>query len=292
MFLVLGLCILFGVGRFWRKWMTPPPVELVLLDMNADSLVALYTAAPPTTEPASERKSRPKPQLFAFDPNGLPLEEWMKLGLSRKQAQAVHRYEQKGGRFRIKSDVQRLFVVSEKRYAEWLPFIQLPERLPEQQRLSPEPEAQPSSDQATTEYASEKVTHVRLNEATAEMLDAVPGIGKYTARQIIWYREKLGGFHSTTQLNEVKGVRPENLERMQAVLRVGGEGVRGLRINDWPADSLGKHPYLSWKQAHAIVAYREHHGVYHSPEDLLQLVLIDSADFVRLEPYLPKEVFP
>ncbi|MEU8569826.1 ComEA family DNA-binding protein [Streptomyces pathocidini] len=47
---------------------------------------------------------------------------------------------------------------------------------------------------------------VSLSSATAEQLDALPGVGPVLARHIIDYREQNGGFRSVGQLREVNGI--------------------------------------------------------------------------------------
>ncbi len=54
--------------------------------------------------PEERGGSQRRPEYFNFDPNHLPIEKWMQLGLSRKQATVIHKYESKGGSFRKKED--------------------------------------------------------------------------------------------------------------------------------------------------------------------------------------------
>ena len=67
-----------------------------------------------------------KTVLFKFNPNTISKEEWMKLGFSTKQAQAIVNYKKTGGVFKQKKDLKKLFVVSDKKYQELLPYIDLP----------------------------------------------------------------------------------------------------------------------------------------------------------------------
>ncbi|MDQ4075178.1 MAG: helix-hairpin-helix domain-containing protein [Chloroflexota bacterium] len=59
---------------------------------------------------------------------------------------------------------------------------------------------------------------VRLNSATGEELEALPGIGPALAARIIEYRTANGPFTSIEQLTEVKGIGDKLLERMREYL--------------------------------------------------------------------------
>lgn len=60
---------------------------------------------------------------------------------------------------------------------------------------------------------------VNLNTATAEQLDALPGVGPVTAAAIMAWRDAHGKFSSVDQLAEVDGIGPARLEKLRA--RVG-----------------------------------------------------------------------
>ncbi len=56
---------------------------------------------------------------------------------------------------------------------------------------------------------------VRLNSATLEQLDALPGIGPVTAQKILDYRAKKGAFSSVDELDAVPGIGPARLEQLR-----------------------------------------------------------------------------
>ncbi len=56
---------------------------------------------------------------------------------------------------------------------------------------------------------------VNLNTATAEELEALPGVGPVTAAAILEYREQYGPFLSPEELLEVKGIGEKTLEALQ-----------------------------------------------------------------------------
>ncbi|MDM7460826.1 MAG: helix-hairpin-helix domain-containing protein, partial [bacterium] len=61
---------------------------------------------------------------------------------------------------------------------------------------------------------------IDLNTATAEQLEAIPGIGPVLAQRIVDYRHAHGRFHSVEELLEVSGIGPKRLENMRPYVTV------------------------------------------------------------------------
>lgn len=60
--------------------------------------------------------------------------------------------------------------------------------------------------------AAQIVETIQLNQATAEQLQTLPGIGPALAERIVVYRNENGPFKSIDQLAEVKGIGQRKLE--------------------------------------------------------------------------------
>jgi competence protein ComEA len=61
---------------------------------------------------------------------------------------------------------------------------------------------------------------VDLNTATAEQLEALPGVGPATSKAILAYRASHGRFRSVTELLEVPGIGPAKLEALRPLVKV------------------------------------------------------------------------
>lgn len=58
-------------------------------------------------------------------------------------------------------------------------------------------------------------TRIDLNTASAEQLDALPGVGEVTARRIVDWRSEHGPFGSVEQLREVDGIGATRFARLR-----------------------------------------------------------------------------
>lgn len=64
---------------------------------------------------------------------------------------------------------------------------------------------------------------VDINTATAQELDALPGVGEKLAAAVIEYREKNGAFRELEDIMNVPGIGAGKYEKMKDRLTVGGE---------------------------------------------------------------------
>jgi competence protein ComEA len=62
---------------------------------------------------------------------------------------------------------------------------------------------------------------VDLNTADAQALEALPGVGPATARQIVDYRSAHGPYRSVEQLDDVPGIGPGTINALRDLVTIG-----------------------------------------------------------------------
>ena len=281
--LLVAGCLVAAGWVTYEQWLRPADThELTILAARMEPWVAAQKAYRDSTSPAPFPRDR-RLTLFPFDPNHLPIDQWVALGLSERQAAALHKYEAGGGRFRSKRDVAKMRVVDPELYAQWVPFIQLPDSAISAYARNTWPERE---ERTYVERTAPRA--VELNTADSATLVAVPGIGPAFARGILKYREKLGGYHSLDQLAEIYVLKdkPDAVAKLKDRLVLDTLMMRRLSVNTATVEELAAHPYLGWKVAKALVAYRGQHGAFRNVADIKGCVLVNDSLFRKLAPYL------
>jgi len=222
--------------------------------------------------------------LFEFNPNTADSIELSRLGLPPYVVKNVLKYRAKGGRFKTPTSFARIYGLSPKLFAELEPYIRIPEQ-PSVIRKSFVPRTSDTLHKKVRKLLTEKYsegTKVDANVADTVELKMIPGIGSVIARNIVAYRERLGGFHDLKQLCEVRFFTPELLEWFV----LGSSQVKKLQVNQESLERLRTHPYLNFHQAKVIVEYRRKKGKIKSLSQLSLYEEFTGKDLERLSAYI------
>ena len=241
-------------------------------------------------------------ELFPFDPNTASAEDFERLGLESWQARNIIRFREKGGIFSRPSDFARVYGITKRTYEVLLPFIQIADDYKPAADFYGKEGYGRSGRRYTPYYNNrrdydreERDTkvysyphklraneHIEINGADTMLLMKIPGIGSYYASRIVRYRERLGGFASAQQLEEIDGL-PESAI---AYIKIDYQQIRKMNLNKLTLNQLKKHPYLNFYQAKEICDYRRLKGPLHSIEDLKLLKDFPPDEIDRLKPYI------
>lgn len=222
-----------------------------------------------------------KVERFPFDPNTADSTQLLRLGLQPWQVRNIYKYRAHGGIYRQKEDFARLYGLTVKQYRELEPYIRISSDYLPASTLVDKPQ---QSTHDTLRYPAkiQESEHVVLNIADTTQLKKVPGIGSYYANEIIRYGQRLGGYVSIDQLDEIEGF-PEDSKKYFVITNVN---PKRLNINRLTLQQLRRHPYINFYQAKAVTDYRRLHGDIKSLNELrLSKDFTDEA-IRRLEPYI------
>ena len=199
---------------------------------------------------------------FPFNPNGLPEEEWRKMGLTDRQIRTIKNYEAKGGKFYSKNDVKKLYSISDEEFAELEPFIVIPPLNKSIYDHSNRPDYDKSAEKNEYKKTEAKpIEMVEINSADSVLFVQLPKVSPYLAARIVTYRKKLGGFLSLEQLLEVKGLDSVHYQAILPYLQFQSVETEKIDINRDDFKTLVNHPYLNYDLVKAIFKQRDSKGM-------------------------------
>jgi competence protein ComEA len=226
------------------------------------------------TKPADSLDiSSEKAKFYMFDPNTAALSDFRKLGIQKYLADRIIKYRDKGGKFRIKGDLKKIYGITADQFQKLQPFIQLPDSFEKTEQKN--------------QIRSVAGAAFDINKADTFQLNRLKGIANVMSSRIIKYRDKLGGFVSQSQFSEVYSISPLAIEELKKRSFIERDFLPAkLNINIATTEILSAHPYIGKKLAVIIVNYRSQHGKFNGLDDMKQIISISPEQIEKLEPYL------
>lgn len=212
--------------------------------------------------------------FFSFDPNTIDKEGLQKLGLKPKLISTLINFRTKGGKFKSKEDLKKIYGLNEQLYFKLEPYIIIPS------------ETKSVTEGVKPTINTNKNFILDINNADSSQIIKLPGIGAAFTRKILKFRNALGGFTNIQQLKEVYGMKDSTFLLIKDKILINAISVKKININTAPIETLKRHPYISFNVASTIVNFRSKHGLFKSPEQLLELGSINEENYNKLLPYL------
>ncbi len=266
---------------------TPDSAEVLAHILMSDSLSA---TARSTGAGHTAHRSAIAADAFPFDPNTADSLTLLRLGLSPRMVRSIYNYRAHHGRYHRPEDFRRVPGMTHELYDRLAPHIRISrafryfddaELYPSDSSLLPPPRHRDSISYPSQEKFRE-MRALDLNSVDTATLKQVPGIASVRARQIVAYREQLGGYVSPLQLLEIEGFPPPLLDWFVADSSL----VARLSLATATERELGRHPYIGYARARAIVTYRRNYGRITSLQQLCLLPEFSADDIARMEPYV------
>lgn len=133
----------------------------------------------------------------------------------------------------------------------------------------------------------ERVWMVDVNRADTMELQMIQGIGRYSARKIVQYREQLGGYADIEQIREIEGLSAETVDSALVHLMVReGDTIQKIEVNRWGVSQLQRHPYIRFSQAKAIYEYRRRRVRIEGMDEIEELGVFDEEEIEKVRRYM------
>lgn len=224
-------------------------------------------------------------RMQMFDPNTADSTTLVHLGFKPWQAKNMLKYRAKGGKYRKAEDLKKLYGMTDSMYQALTPYIDIAkEKVDSWVRDSLGVDSVRVD--SLPKWLEKKDTVLNLRTADTTELKMIRGIGSYRARQIVRYREQLGGFTHVEQMLEAKGMENVDSDSLLTHFFIDSVKVERMNVNVVGVKRLSRHPYLRFEQAQAIYELRRKKLRLDSIQQLQQIDGLDSKTVEKIAPYL------
>lgn len=234
----------------------------------------------------SDNEMVERAQLESFDPNSADSVKLLSLGLPPWIVRNIYKYRAHGGVFRTPEDFARIYGLTAMQYKRLKPYIRISEDFTKSAAdlVGPRETFDDSHPRDTLKYPVKlaPTQQIVLNTADTTELKKVPGIGSGWSKAIINYGERLGGYVSVSQLQEIEGFPEDALKYFKVV----NPNPRKMNVNKLTLSQLKRHPYINFYQAREICDYRRLKGPLNNLEQLRLLKEFPEDVIERIKPYV------
>lgn len=284
---LLILAVLIVGGMVATKYLQPKAEPIILVEDSVKTNFEDYQAKQDSIYKAKWKKTYKRDtieiRMQMFDPNTVDSVTLLHLGFKPWQAKNMLKYRAKGGRYRQKEDMKKLYGMTDSMYIALEPYICI------QQDSIAVDSAQVDTirlDSLPKWRSIKKDTILNLRTADTTELKLIRGIGSYRAKMIVRYREQLGGYARVEQILEAKGMDKVVSDSILPHFYIDSVVLNKMPVNKIRPEVLDRHPYLSFEQAKAIYEYRRRHIRIKSAEELKKIKGLSPTDIEKISIYL------
>ncbi|MBN2174764.1 MAG: helix-hairpin-helix domain-containing protein [Bacteroidales bacterium] len=276
---VLLLVIAFNI--FLPFFFPREPADFALIEKEIDEFLEMQQKAKNSKIKVSKKEEGFNQDYhdvsdlspFPFDPNGLSAEDWKALGLAGHQIRVIKNYEAKGGKFRKKEDLEKIYSISAEEYAVLEPYIQIKGT---------------KEDDDFQEYLSGiEPFPFDPNKMTRQDWESM-GLRETLINTLINYTDKGGRFYSNDDFKNIYGLKPEELALLEPFIiqepdtikqKIKSAEIQSIFIDLNNADTLDLQQLkgIGPSFARRIVKYRDMLGGFAKKEQLIEVYGMDST---------------
>ncbi|MCH4823457.1 helix-hairpin-helix domain-containing protein [Gramella lutea] len=220
-----------------------------------------------------------KDTIYPFNPNYLTDFKGYQLGLSVEEIDRLLAYRAQEKWVNSAREFQEVTGVSDSLLKKISSYFRFPEWV-EKRNIYKSEVKDPKTDDVVLD----------LNSASAEEIKRVNGVGEVLSERIVKYRNSIDGFMDPVQLNDVYGLTPEVISRINLKFKILSKPDRTIKnINSISEAELAEIPYFKADVAKKIISYRKLHEGITSFEELIEIEGFPYDKIDRIKLYLAIE---
>lgn len=225
---------------------TPEKQNWLSLQSNIDSL---KSEKPQTTY-----------KIYPFNPNFITDFKGHKLGMSVEQIDRLLAFRKQGKFANSPEEFQKVTGISDSLLNAISPYFKFPYWVNKKNSNQNGSNGWVDYSKDKYEKKEKKIVVIDINTATKEDLMKVYGIGEAISDRILKQKEVFGQFVSMEQMNDVWGLSPEVIEKLNQSFKVVNPKPKKININNASIKELGQFPYFKYPISKNIVTYRSMNG--------------------------------
>lgn len=226
----------------------------------------------------AQSKADESPKVYPFNPNFLTDYKGYVLGMSNDEIDRLHLFRSENRWVSSANEFQRVTLVSDSllrsieplfKFPEWANLSEKKKRISQKKSVAANP-------------------HLKdLNQAKAEELKVIYGIGDKLSARILKFRNRLGGFMVNEQLYDVYGLEEEVVLRILEKFSVKQPPeIEKININTATGKEMENLIYINQSLAIQIVSYRDSVGIIRSFDELIKIDDFPAKKIDRIKLYL------
>ncbi|MCG9791237.1 helix-hairpin-helix domain-containing protein [Flavobacterium algicola] len=219
-------------------------------------------------------------ELRPFNPNFISDYKGYKLGMSVQEIDRLVAFRKTNQYVNSAQEFQEVTKISDSLLKAISPYFKFPDWVTNKKESKVYVKYEKQSFSKT-----EKIHVLDVNTASQEDFMKLNGIGVGYSERIIKFRESLGGFVSMEQLDDVWGLPPEVITKLNASFKIASQPViKKLDINNASVKEIAQFPYFRYALAKEIVTFRSMNGDFKNATDLTKIkgLSIDKANIIAL----------
>lgn len=194
--LVVLIIIAWASSQIFELFYEPPPTDFTEFFeiIKRDSIAKSQKI----------KSNTPQITMFDFDPNTASETDFITLGLSTKIISTITNYRDKGGYFSKKTDLKKIYGLTDKDYHRLEPFIQFHNN---------------KAVAVSHKIPPKKLFNFNPNTATIDVFIQL-GLNPKTANNIVKYRNKGGFFRKKEDFKKIYGISPNTYKRLEPYINI------------------------------------------------------------------------